>query len=125
MIRVCLALISVVVCADVTTRKDCFDMFKEGRIDGECVFKAGGGDEGDACAGALEHGVGANGGAVADDRCRLRADFCEGLENSVAWMAWRGEELEDDELSVAQGDAVSEGAAGVDGDALRKSLSWR
>ena len=36
--------------------------------DGDGVFKAGGGDEGYACAFSFEHGVGADCGAVADDR---------------------------------------------------------
>ena len=51
------------------------------------------GDEGDAGAGALEHGVGADGRAVANDDARTCADLLKALKNRRAGIVRGGEDL--------------------------------
>ena len=94
--------------------------------DGDGVFKAGGGDEGDACALALEHRVGTDGGAMANIVSLLRrGDLRDGFEYGAAWICGGGEELQDAEFTVFQIDAVGEGPAAVDGNPHANSLLRR
>ena len=87
--------------------------------DGEGVFKSSSGDEGDACAFALEQSVGGDGGAVANfygGGCDEVRDFVDGFEDGAAGIVWRRREFEHTDAIADAVDAVSEGAAGVDGD---------
>ena len=87
--------------------------------DGESVFKSRGGDEGDARAFAFEQRVGGDGGAVADFNGGFgheRGNFVNCLKDGAAWIVWGGGKLEDMDAAADAVDAVSEGAAGVDGD---------
>ena len=92
--------------------------------DGDGVFESLRGDEGDACAFALEHGVGANGGAVADDDCGFGGELAKAVEYGLAGVVRRGEDFEGDEFSIAQGDAIGEGSAGIDGDTRGGLVTW-
>jgi hypothetical protein len=97
--------------------------------DGDGVLEAGGGNEGDARALALEHGVGADGGAVANVDGDVWVDgfgcgdFAEGVEDGLGGVGGGGEEFEDFELARGEVDTVGEGAAGVDSYA-EMGLGW-
>jgi len=84
---------------------------------GDGVFEALCGYERDAGAFALQHGVGADGGAVADFEWFAVCDLPESFEDGLRRIGRGGKELEDAELPVCEVDAVGEGASGVDGDA--------
>ena len=87
--------------------------------DSEGIFKSGRGDEGYARALALEESVGGDSGAVTDfDGARpgVFCDLLDGLENCALGIVRGGGQLEDVEASIDAIDAVSECAAGVDGD---------
>ena len=86
--------------------------------DGDGVFKSAGGDEGDARALALEHGIGAHSGAVADYCVGRRTELAETFKNGLAGIARRGKNFQGNKLPIAQRNAISEGAAAIDGDAL-------
>ena len=85
---------------------------------GEGVFKARGGDEGDACAFAFEQGVGGDGGAVADFDGRPVADAMRSTASRMARPGSSGVDgsLRTSSLPAVAVDAVGEGAAGIDGD---------
>ena len=92
--------------------------------DGEGVFKSAGGDEGDAGSGALKHGVGADGGSVANDGAGDGTDLLKALYDGGAGIVGCGKNLKSGELAVAHGNAISKRAAGVDGDAWAAGI-WK
>ena len=86
---------------------------------GEGIFKPGRGDEGYARTLALEESVGGDGGTVADFDGGIRyaaGNFANRFKDGAAGIVWSGRKLEDIDAAADAVDAVSEGAAGVDGD---------
>ena len=83
--------------------------------DGDGVFEACGSDEGDVRAFAFEHGVGADGGSVADVDGFTACDLAQGGEDGERGVGGGGEDFEDAEFAFGEVDAVCEGASGVDG----------
>ncbi len=93
---------------------------------GERVFESRSGDEGDARAFAFEQCVGGDGGAVADFDSGGRnegGDSADGFEDGAARIVGRGGKFEHVDAAADAVDAVSEGAAGIDGDGEVRSHS--
>lgn len=87
--------------------------------DGKRVFESNGGDEGDTRAFALEQRIGGDGGAVAYFDGTGRNEFAytaNGFKDGAAGIVGRGREFEHLDTTSDAVDAVSEGAASVDGD---------
>ena len=88
--------------------------------DFENVFKSRCGHQRRARSGALQQGVGADGGAVQQRKRLVRSgDFRHALENCPRRVVGSGEHFEQPYAATLHPNAIGEGAAGVDSDAKR------
>lgn len=87
--------------------------------DGESVFKSRSSDEGDARAFAFQQSIRGNCSAVANFDRRFRGEggnLAHGIKDGAAGIVGSRRELEDIDTVADAVDAISECAAGVDGD---------
>jgi hypothetical protein len=93
--------------------------------DGQDVFEAGGGHQGDAAAPPLEERVGGYRRAVDDeDGGGVLQNVPDALEDGQRRVRGRREDLPVEEAPVAIDDEVGEGPAGVDTDADLSGFLW-